>query len=340
MDNTYFILSDKAVSIERLHICTWDLQYNNAGIEIGIEFVTSPNSQNIKFKLSLPFMRETNEVKCLMEALIRDDDNSKFIFNDTIKANRPIKGDKRNGTILEFENRKSLSVLPIKDIEKVDGILSFSVKGTSQQNSNYIRLYIQTELSSLSVSRVGIAKISHIYDIKINERRNLPTHINDLINGNFKICNIIKQCFCFHVIPSSYNISYVNSVKLKNIRILEAESFNHYLPINFRMKKNDYIIVFNKVENAKDGIYTFFSEFEKETIGNKQIVFAIGANIVCSLLFGLSSLRDFTTGEKWYEKLPLEFWMAIIILIIFLCWLFIPWKKLYYSLSIKNKTSK
>lgn len=331
MDNTYFILSDKAVNIERLHICTWDLQYNNAGVEIGIEFETNPYSPNIAFMLSLPFMRKTNDVKCLMEALVKDDDNSKFIFNDTIKVTKPIKGDKRNGSTLEFENRKPLSILPIKEIGKENGIVSFSVKGTSQQYFNYIRLYIQTDLYSLSVPRTGITKTSYIYDIKINERRNLPTHINDLINSGFKICNTIKQCFCFHVIPITYNIAYVNSVKLKNIRILESTAFNRYLPIDFKMKKDDYIIVFNKVENAKDGIYTFFSEFEKETIGNKQIILAIGTNIICSLLFSLSSLRDFISGEKWYEKFPLEFWIAIIILIIFLGELFIPWKKLYHK---------
>lgn len=325
MDNTYFILSDKAVAIERLHICTWDLKYNNAGIEIGIEFLTNP-SKDVAFKLSLPFMDKADDAKCLMESLIRDDDNSKFIFNDTIKANKPVNGDKRNGSLLEFENRKPLLVLPIKDIDKDNGILSFSVKGASLQYPNYIRIYIQTSQSSLSVLKSGIAKTSHIYDIKINERRSLPTRVNDLINGGFKICNTIKQCFCFHVIPSSYGIAYVNSAKLKNIRILEANAFNRYLPIKYKMDNNDYIIVFNKVENVKEGTYTFFSVFDEEIIGNQQIVLAIGANIICSLLFGLSSIKKFVPGDNWYEKLPGTFWIAIIILIVVLGWLFIPWK--------------
>ena len=329
MDNTFFILSDHSVIIERLHICTWDLQYYHAGIEIGIEFAPTPYSQNMEFKLSLPFMRKTDIVTCLMDALIRDDDNSKIIFNDTIKANKPIKGDKRNGTILEFGNRNSLSVLPIKDIKTDDGVLSFSVKGVSQQYFNYIRLHIQTDRPSLSVTRTGITKTSLIYDIKINERRNLPSHINELINSSFKICNTIKQCFCFHVVPSSYNISYVNSVNLKNIRILEAEAFNHYLPIRYKMHSNDYIIVFNKVKDVKDGTATFFSEFEKETIGNKQIILAIGTNIICSLLFGLSSIRNSNSSGTWYNKLPWEFLIAIAILLIFSVWLFVPWKKLW-----------
>lgn len=333
MNNTYFILSNKNVAIERLHICTWDIVDYNAAIEIGFEFTMNPYSKDIYFKISLPFLKSTDKIQCLMESLVRDDDNSKFIFNDKIKANKPINGDKRNGAILEFETRNSLSVLPIKDINIDNGICSFIVRCINLQESYYVRIYIQTKLPSLSVVKSGIAKVSYIYDIKINEKRNLPTHINDLLNGGFTICNTIKQCFCFHVIPSSYNISYVNSNKLKNIRILESEAFNRYLPNKYKMKRDGHIIVFNKSENSKDGTYTFFSEFEKETIGNKQIILAIGANILCSLLFGISSLRNFEQGLKWYEKLPWEFWLAILTLIIFVGLLFIPFKRIRYFIQ-------
>lgn len=334
MNNTYFILSNKNVEIERLHICTWDIIDYNAAIEIGFEFTTESKSKDVSFKISLPFIKPTDKTKCLMEALVRDDDNSKFIFNDKIKANKPINGDKRNGVILEFEIRNSLSVLPVKDINIANGICSFVVRNINHQVNNYVRIYIQTKLPNLSVVKSGITKISYIYDIKINEKRNLPTHINDLLNGGFTICNTIKQCFCFHVIPSLYNISYVNSNKLKNIRILESEAFNRYLPNSYKMKKDGHIIIFNKSEDSKDGTYTFFSEFEKETIGNKQIILAIGANILCSLLFGISSLRgDFEQGLNWYEKLPWEFWLAIITLVIFVGLLFIPIKRIWYFIQ-------
>ena len=57
MNNTYFILSNTKLSIDRFHICTWDFLDFNAAIEIGIEF--TPTMQNVKavdFKLSLPFL--------------------------------------------------------------------------------------------------------------------------------------------------------------------------------------------------------------------------------------------------------------------------------------------
>lgn len=328
MDNTYFILTNKPIAIERLHICTWDFNNSKAAIEIGIEFSATPYSKDVAFKLSLPFLKETDSAICLMDSLVRDDDNSKFIFNDTIKANKPIKGDKRNGSIIEFQSR-TLSILPIKEVTIENGVCSFMVKDINQSLKNYIRLFIQTDVSNLSVIKNGITKKTFIYDIKINEKRNLPNRINDLMNQGYALCHSIKSCFCFHVIPSNYNISYLDSSKLKNIRILEADAFNRYLPLDKKMKQDDCLIVFNKASNSPDGCYSFFSEFEQETIGNKQIVLAIAANIACSLLFGIYTLRGWSKGNVWYQFLPWEFGVAIIILLLFILYLFVPWRRVF-----------
>lgn len=262
-----------------------------------------------------------------MDSLVRDDDNCKFIFNDTIKNTSHIRADKRNGSILEFSTRNKLSVLPIKDIKTENGLCSFSVQDISYATRNYVRIYIQTSVSELAIIRKGITKETYIYDIKVNEKRNLPSAINDLHRQDFNLCNDIKACFCFHVIPSRYNIAYLNSTKLKNIRILESDAFNRYLPNTNKISNNECVIVFNKSEESKDGSYTFFSEFEKETIGNKQIVWTIFANIICSLLFGVFSLRSWSRGEAWYEWLPWEYWVTILGLLVLLAYLFIPWKK-------------
>lgn len=333
MTNTYFILSDKAIAIERLHICSWDFLNSKAAIELGIEFTIESAYNDVKFKLSLPFLKRDDKVTCLMDALIRDDDNCKFIFNDTIKANRPINGDKRNGATLEFLSRtNSLSVLPMKQISVGDGVCSFNVS-TIPNTKNYVRMYIQTNLHNIAVVNKGIAKDTYIYDIKINEKRNLPDCVNELLNEGYFLCNKIHSCFCFHVIPRQCHISYLNSNKLKNIRILEASAFNRYLPNSKEMKENECLIVFNKSAQVQDGVYTFFSEFEKETIGNKQIILAIAANIFCSLLFGICSLRDWSRGENWYEYLPLEFYIAIGFLLLFIGYLFIPWNSLFRGIK-------
>lgn len=335
MNNTYFILSNKKINIDRLHICTWDFVGSNAALEIGIEFTPTPYVKDIDIKLSLPFLKKTDIITCLMDSLIRDDDNSKFIFNDTIKVNRHINGDKRNGTILEFTTRNSICVLPVKNILVKDGICSFTVSNLNQTTKNYIRLYIQAGVRNLAIVKKGIAKTTYIYDIKVNERRNLPNHINDLLNSGYLLCNTIKSCFCFHVVPSGYNISYLDNNKLKNIRILESEAFNHYLPNSERMKENECLIVFNKSDKSDDGSFTFFSEFEKEIIGNKQILLAIAANVLCSLLFGMFTLREkeWVKGSKWFNCLPWEFWVAILILVVFSAIMFIPWKRLWRKIK-------
>lgn len=338
MDNTYFILSNKAIAIDRLHICTWDFIDKNAAIELGFEFMPNPYTKDIEIKLSLPFLKQTDKVTCLMDSLIRDDDNSKFIFNDTINANKAINGDKRNGAILEFKSRNSLSVLPIKQIKVEDGVCSFAINRINSTVKNYIRLYIQTGVKHLAIVNKGIAQTSYIYDIKINESRNLPNHIYELLNNGYILCNKVKSCFCFHVIPSQYSISYLNANKLKNIRVLESEGFNHYLPNTRKIRSNEFLIIFNKSEQSADGSYAFFSQFNEETIGNKQIILAIATNLICSLLFGISTLREWQAGMEWYNKLPWEFWTAIILLLLFALYLFVPWKKVV--LWIKNLFKK
>lgn len=335
MENNYFILSDKSLHIERLHICTWDFFDTKAAIEIGMEFSSLPDVNEVCIKLSMPFLKSGDKVNCLTETLVRDDDNSKFIFNDYIKSNQPIRQDRRNGAILVFEHRTSLAVLPVQNIIIDNGLCSFVIRNLNHEINNYIRLYIQPNIPNLAIIKKGISKTDYIYDIKINEQRNLPNPIHDLLNEGFNICTTIKRCFCLQVVPIQYNILYLDSNKLKNIRILESEGFNHYLPDTQKIQTNDFLIIFNKSEGSADGSYTFFSEFEKETIGNKQIILAIATNLICSLLFGISTLRDWHKGGEWYNKLPWEYWTTIIILFAFILYLFVPWKK--YLLWIKMK---
>ncbi|HJA56684.1 MAG TPA: hypothetical protein H9951_15155 [Candidatus Bacteroides intestinigallinarum] len=312
MENTYFILSNTPVIIDRLHICTWDFKGGTEGaIEIGLEFSHDfDSSKDIKFALALPFLNENDKVECLMPQLILSE-NSRFIFNDKIMSIEPIKGNERYGATLKFENRNPLKVIPLKGIEQRKGLFSFTAKSISAGQRHYIRFYIKKAMKDFATIKRGIAKTSFIYDIKINERRNLPDYLNELLdNKQMEICGNIKQGFCFHVIPSSFNIAYLNSENLKNIRILESDAFNRYLNPKRPLKNNEYIIIFNKITHTNNSSYTFFSIFEKEIIGNKQILLAIGANILCSLLLEAYSL--YTANPKWY--IPFGIFSTILII--------------------------
>lgn len=123
----------------------------------------------------------------------------------------------------------------------------------------------------------------HIYDLKINETRNLPDDIYDLkSNEGLHICPI-RNLFCLHSVPDDFDISFVDSSKLKNIRKLETEAFKRYLQNVKDIGKDCYNIIFLKDCN-KDS-YSLFTICSEETIGTKQISLAIASNILCSLLF-------------------------------------------------------
>ena len=146
--------------------------------------------------------------------------------------------------------------------------------------------------------------------------------------------NNVENVFCLHAIPDNFVFSFVDSSKLKNIRKLESSAFMEYLPEIKGIRKDCYNIMFLK-ESGKES-YSFFSICTEETIGSKQIALAVGANILCSLLFALSSLRFVKDSTiEWYKQIPWEYWGALIILFILCIYLFIPfWKKVLKRIKI------
>jgi hypothetical protein len=355
MGNSFFILCERKVEISRFHICTWDIENENSLIEIGMEFEFPNAIQELDFKLVIPLFQkqkpniglsfsvfqpkadlnlnldtQNSDVCCLLHNLIDNSDNSKFIFNDNIANFSAIKGDKRNGAVLTFETRtpNKLSIRPLSELSidnSCQQIISFKVKNDNQNNTNYIRLLIKTPLSTIANLNKGIAQTNFIYDIKLNEKRNLPNEVNNILQNQYILCEV-KSCFCFHIIPNSVDISFIDQTKLKNIRELEVSAFKKYLPDELKtMKEGKYIIVFNKDKDAD--AYSFFTKFTKETIGTRQVLLAIGANIICSLLFGISTLRTtFNDDISIWKQIPIEYWIATTILITLIISLFGPIK--------------
>lgn len=341
MNNAIFILTDVPIDVSRLHICTWDL-YGEGAIEIGLEFRPKKGVElknKVEFILSIPFVHVEDEVSCLAKTLVGENNaNSKFIFNDTVKTTHIIKDEPANGSVLEFRHRDSLAILPVYDIQKEDGQLVFSVNNIDvlgsdicdAKTSAYVRILIKTKIDNFVVKHRGITKTSYLYDMKINEMRNVPDKINRYLNKGKSICEKISACFCMHVIPSNYHISYVDSSKLKNIRILESAAFNRYLPL-IHSSENEYIILFLKdkmPETESRGTYSFFSSFEKERIGDEQIIISIGVNLMCSLLIGIAAINNSVKVNTWYECW--EVWGVILALIFLVQYLTIPWSKIWH----------
>jgi len=327
MENSFFILSKQNIEISRFHICTWDIEDTDPFIEIGVEFDFPNELKEIDFKLVIPSIKTNTNPVCLSQNLISNTENCKFIFNDNVKKFDYINNDKRNGGVVTFETRGSLTIYPIKP-ELSDRVVSFKIKRENLNilSTSYIRLKIEPQ--SLSIIKNGIANTTRIFDYKLNEKRNLPDNVYDIVKDSYYLCTV-KSCFCLHVIPNSYIISFVDQIKLKNIRELEALPFKNYLPYELKnMKEGKYMILFCKEKDSD--AYSFFTIFTKERIGTQQILLAIGANILCSLLFGFASLNANINGSNnIWEAVPLGYWIALIIIFILIIILFVPirWNK-------------
>lgn len=329
MDNVYYILSQKQINIKRLHICTWESPHEASYIEFGLEFsYDSFWNNSIIFYLYAPLVKKTSTVTCLLKN-ISDMDNGRFIFNDVVRGVDTVGEDSRDGSILKFEKRDNLTVLPCK-IGVNDRQLTLEVKKPKRYEGNlYFRVLVKLDKSTIAIKKTGIAQTTYTYDLKINETRNLPQDVYDLKKDkHLKLCKV-KKLFCLHAVPDNFTVSFVNTTKLKNIRKLESTAFQRYLPEIKDINKDCYNIIFLKDDDS-DGkeSYSLFSICTEETIGSEQIALAVGANILCSLLFAIYSFRiNLRDNIAWYIQTPWEGIFAILVLICLVFYLFSSMKK-------------
>lgn len=329
MNNTYYILCDKPLTIQRLHICTWEIPWGNSYIEFGFEIEENcmPDNEEINIFLALPYIKKAD--KCIAESLhdnLKDTDNCKFIFNATVKDIQPINGDSRNGNIIHFNERDNITILPISKFLQSEGYIKLLVdKPKGSEKNCYFRILIPICEETVAIVKKGISRNSYIYDIKVNEKRNIPQNVFSLQKENKLHIAVIKRTFCFHSFPENFDMSFVDSSKLKNVRKLETDAFQKYLPQITDIKKDCYDIIFLK-EEGKDS-YSFFTTLNAETIGSKQITLAIGANILCSLLFAEASLRVANISDTpWYKQIPIEYGIAVFMLVILVLYM-LGWYK-------------
>lgn len=343
MDNTYYVLSNHDVKIERFHICTWESLKGAANIEFGVEIDKNTfANQDIHLYIAIPFVKKPNsqektKTRDLYDQLT-DKKNLRFIFNDVVKNPHTIGDDERNGCIVEFEKREKLVVLPCK-VSEENGYLDILLKKPTHINEEahdtgnyYFRIIVETE-KPIAEQLSGISQKSYLYDIKINISRNIPDEVYDLKKDKeLKICKI-KKMFCFHNIPDSFELSFVNYKDLQNIRKLETSAFLHYLPELNQVKKGHTNTVFLKSEDTdeKGDGYSFFTVCTDESIGIRQVALAVGANILISLLFAISAFRisysPLDQKVPCYEQIPFEYYAALSILVI-LCIVVFCWNKL------------
>ena len=342
MENSYFIFSkdDSKIEIERFHNCIWEFKDNSSLVEFGLEIKQESllSKESIELDLYIPWLT-TKSIKIDLYEKLKDSDNSRFIFNDSVLNTKNFDGGRgKLGVTHYFKSRNVLSILPLS-VEIVDkkACLKIDLKHYNEINEEkgnvYVRFSLKPESGYISTRKNGIAKSTVIYDIKINERRNIPDDLIDELNTK-NLCKI-KDCFSFNILPNSYDIVFFDNTALKNVRMLEYNAFKKYIGDD-RVRKDDLMVVFNKKRDADS--FSFFSIYAKERIGMWQFLVAIFFNMICGLLFFIASSRissatDFSYFEL-YKKSPIELTTALVIIVaIFIIFL---WPKIKgFTKSIK-----
>lgn len=313
MDNSFYIFSDdvEKLEIERFHICSWDFRDKTSLIEFGIEIKKNSvkGLKELTLKLYIPWIKEDCDFKDFYSKLM-DLENSKFIFNDVATGHDVFDDDGgKTGCLQKFKIRDNIVMLPVQGI-KTNQILILKINLQDYQNSPFSsendNLYFRFSLAqknknSIALRKLGINKSTIIYDIKLNERRNLPNHINA------KFPCIVDTVFYFNIVPNDFNLSFYDSKILKNIRTLEFDGFNKYLD-DTRLKKDDLIVVSSKVSNAKDG-YSFFNVYSNEMFGVGALAIALLLNLLCGILLFLPSIRGDQREHNLFN-LPWELYVA------------------------------
>lgn len=346
MENNYFIFTkkDRPLTLKRFHICSWEFINGSAIIEFGGEISHSDIFKNDELTISfyIPWIAKKHKVNDLYDSL-KESENCKFIFNDSVIGNKFLdNGQRKDGVIQEFIERNSLCIIPItSEINEVGRLLTVTVNlKPYKENQNidnpnlYFRFYIEPDIKNISTRKLGISRSTIIYDVKINEKRNLPDNSFDLSES--RLCEI-KSCFCFNILPNSYDLTFFDAGALKNIRTLEFDSFKKYIK-DKRVKKDELVVVFNKKDNKES--YSFFSIFSKERIGAGQFALAVFVNLICGILLFFPSYRNTQTEKffalKFWSDLPLEVYLAISVGIIILVYFFWPKLIMPFKWNVKK----
>lgn len=330
MDNAYFVFSDNELTIERFHLCTWEFKNGSALIEIGGEISAKSLKENeaqLVLCLYIPWLNANLATD--LYTRLSDPANSKFIFNDSVTNTTPLDdGRALMGVVHEFQIRSPLCILPIRllsDVEnkKVEVHIDLSSYNRRAFGTNvYFRFLLSPNINFISTRKKGVSRSTIIYDIKVNERRNIPDNLFPEVNN--KKLSKIQSCFCFNIVPNSYDLSFFDSSSLINVRTLEYDSFNRYLD-DSRVRKDELMVVFNKKKEPDS--FAFFSIFTRERIGAGQFALAVLINLVCGILLFLPAYRKENHAgffsEQFWVGFPTEVYLAIIIgliLIFYFIW--------------------
>lgn len=309
---TYFVVSDDAeiLQIEKLHFCSWlyrkpffarilcGLWKPREVLEVGFQIRVTEKEDHelpvekghkiLKLSLIIPWLKQGKDVVD-MYPRISDTKNARFLFNEDVNPGDAFDGgERKTGLILKFDGGRPICVLPVSDVKACEGELDLDVKIPKMARLKdyplYVRIAMKMPHAKYCCKNSCVTKSIYLYDVKVNEPRNYPDP-----EGRDRICDV-KTCYCIHIVPSNFQISFTVAKAFRNVRILEHERYNDYVRgmklFKENTEANQYQVIFNKIDREKDAVpFSFFSVMEKEHIGRSSVLIAILINILCTLLF-------------------------------------------------------
>lgn len=324
MSESIYLLSEHTsqILIPRFHVCTWEFRNFHSIIELGVEikWESIKDLKYLNISIYIPWLSDKKNLQDLYPSL-KHASNSTFIFNSPVTNTSYINGNDHLGVIHDFSDGNRLCIIPMpKEIHVEGKLISFKlnldlIKPASHPANLYFRFYIKTLAGSLPIRKNGISKLTILYDLRLNDMRNIPIELHEKTLKNK--CKI-ESCFCLHIVPNDYDVG-LEDPSLKSIRTLEFVSFRQYINLP-EIRDQDLVVVFNK---KKDEPFSFFTIFNKEQIGTSQFTAAFVVNLLCALLLYFPSVRNFHAPENlpWYCRMPYEFDIAAMIVGFYLVYL-------------------
>ena len=300
---TYFVTSPyhDLFDIIKLHMCSWAYEDSSECLEIGVQIKLKKewrdrlgggggHTVSLPIVFWLPWIKKGDESK--VEDLYHQmskKENAAFIFNDACPTTTDCTAGKSDeGQILTFCHRDKLTVLPV-DINALDnGCLRVTVKVPSSYqvtNDIYVRFCVALPPTAFCIHREAFSKEVRVYNINFGQIRNQPKELEVS-----ELCGV-KDVFALHILPNSYLQTFTDPHAFNHIRILEAWKYCHFAKgskfLRDNIKQDEMIVSFSKhsYSEAKVGRECpFYSVFERDCMGKKQIWGSVWINVICSLL--------------------------------------------------------
>jgi hypothetical protein len=323
MENSYFIYTAQGenLKLKRVHICSWEFSNNSTLMEFGVEIESNSilGKKQLQLSFFVPWLDSNASTEDFYPKL-KDSSNSRFIFNDAIINLQPLDdGQNESGVIYTFLGKGKLCIVPVKPSKdsskqkinvKVDLELynNFNHPPGEKRPNVYFRFCIKPKDAKIFLTKKGISKSTILYDLRLNQKRNIPESLlSEILHS--QLCGV-ETCFCLNIIPNTHDLVFFDNKLLQSVRTLEFAAFLKYLGTQ-GLKERDLLVVFNKDAN-KDS-YTFFSMFSKEHIGADQLTIGLLTNLIVGILLFFASIlsKDFNNDQKIsLVEIHYTFWIA------------------------------